>query len=175
MQSNHAPVRAPTRIVRARCINELFQCSRTTPAVVPLTLHPEPICLDASLLVLPSPCGVRSAHRSLRTRSHFVELTGPWATLAARPKGSTSLGQRAGLAQRKTVGDIQQASGEVWYAHVVIFAKPTLNIALSGPILYFEAFRQPIVVLGSPDVVLEYLDRRSANTSDRLGAPSISL
>ncbi|KAI0691793.1 CyP450 monooxygenase [Cerioporus squamosus] len=44
-----------------------------------------------------------------------------------------------------------------------------------GPILYFEAFRQPIVVLGSPDAVLEYLDRRSANTSDRLKAPSISL
>ncbi|TFK83976.1 CyP450 monooxygenase [Polyporus arcularius HHB13444] len=44
-----------------------------------------------------------------------------------------------------------------------------------GPILYFEAFRQPIVVLGSPDAVLEYLDRRSANTSDRLRTPSISL
>ncbi|KAI0690875.1 cytochrome P450, partial [Cerioporus squamosus] len=36
-----------------------------------------------------------------------------------------------------------------------------------GAILYFEAFRS--------DAVLEYLDRRSANTSDRLKAPSISL
>ncbi|KAI0690874.1 cytochrome P450 [Cerioporus squamosus] len=44
-----------------------------------------------------------------------------------------------------------------------------------GPILYFEAFRQPIVVLGSPDTVLEFLDRRSANTSDRKQTPSISL
>ncbi|RPD57200.1 CyP450 monooxygenase [Lentinus tigrinus ALCF2SS1-7] len=44
-----------------------------------------------------------------------------------------------------------------------------------GPILYFEAFRQPIVVLGSPDTVLDFLDRRSANTSDRKQTPSIAL
>ena len=49
-----------------------------------------------------------------------------------------------------------------------------LNI-IAGPILYLEAFRQPIVVLGSPEAVLEYLDRRSANTSDRKQTPSIAL
>ncbi len=51
----------------------------------------------------------------------------------------------------------------------------SLSLSPPGPILYFEAFRQPIVVLGSPDTTLEFLDRRSANTSDRKQTPSISL
>ncbi|RPD57201.1 CyP450 monooxygenase [Lentinus tigrinus ALCF2SS1-7] len=44
-----------------------------------------------------------------------------------------------------------------------------------GPILYFQVLKQPIVVLCSPEAVLEYMDRRSANTSDRLQSPSILL
>lgn len=36
-------------------------------------------------------------------------------------------------------------------------------------------FGQDMIVLGSPEVIFEMLDKRSANTSDRKQTPSISL
>ncbi len=37
----------------------------------------------------------------------------------------------------------------------------------SGDILHFEVLGDSIVVLGSAEVIMEFLDKRSANTSDR--------
>nr|VWO95121.1 N/A [Ganoderma boninense] len=44
-----------------------------------------------------------------------------------------------------------------------------------GNILCMHVFTQPVVVLGSADVISEYLDKRSANTSDRKQTASLQL
>ncbi|PIL22985.1 cytochrome P450 [Ganoderma sinense ZZ0214-1] len=44
-----------------------------------------------------------------------------------------------------------------------------------GDILCLHVFTQPVVVLGSADVIVEYLDKRSANTSDRKQTASLKL
>ncbi|KAM5539386.1 hypothetical protein V8D89_006838 [Ganoderma adspersum] len=44
-----------------------------------------------------------------------------------------------------------------------------------GDILCLRVFSQPMVVLGSADVIIEYLDKRSANTSDRKQTASLQL
>lgn len=41
--------------------------------------------------------------------------------------------------------------------------------------MHFQVLGQRVVVLGSSDVVLEYLDKRSANTSDRKVTPMLEL
>ena len=38
-----------------------------------------------------------------------------------------------------------------------------------------RVFQQSILVLGDADVVLEFLDKRSSNTSSRLQTPSVAL
>lgn len=48
--------------------------------------------------------------------------------------------------------------------------------AISGDIVHLRVLGQSIVVLGSADIVFEYLDsKRSANTSDRKQTPMIEL
>ncbi|KAI0357528.1 cytochrome P450 [Trametes cingulata] len=44
-----------------------------------------------------------------------------------------------------------------------------------GEIVYLEAFGQPLIVLGSPRVLFEFLEKRSANTSDRTVSPLLPL
>ncbi|KAI1785552.1 cytochrome P450 [Ganoderma leucocontextum] len=44
-----------------------------------------------------------------------------------------------------------------------------------GDVLRLRTFNQDMVILGSPEVIFELLDRRSANTSDRKQTPSIPL
>ncbi|PIL29134.1 hypothetical protein GSI_09183 [Ganoderma sinense ZZ0214-1] len=44
-----------------------------------------------------------------------------------------------------------------------------------GDVVYLQVFGQSIVVLGSPDAIFEYLDKQSANTSDRVQTPMIEL
>ncbi|KAI1792486.1 cytochrome P450 [Ganoderma leucocontextum] len=44
-----------------------------------------------------------------------------------------------------------------------------------GDVLYLKVLGQPIVVLGSAEAIFEYLDKRSANTSDRVQSPMIEL
>ncbi|TFK92563.1 O-methylsterigmatocystin oxidoreductase [Polyporus arcularius HHB13444] len=44
-----------------------------------------------------------------------------------------------------------------------------------GDIMHFQVLGQHIVVLGSSDIILEYLDKRSANTSDRKVTPMLEL
>ncbi|PIL29427.1 cytochrome P450 [Ganoderma sinense ZZ0214-1] len=44
-----------------------------------------------------------------------------------------------------------------------------------GDILHFQVLGQSVVVLGSADAILEYLDKRSANTSDRPQSPMLEL
>ncbi len=41
--------------------------------------------------------------------------------------------------------------------------------------MHFQVLGQHIVVLGSSDVIFEYLDKRSANTSDRKVTPMLEL
>ncbi|KAI1782834.1 cytochrome P450 [Ganoderma leucocontextum] len=44
-----------------------------------------------------------------------------------------------------------------------------------GDVLYLQVLGQSIVVLGSAEAIFEYLDKRSANTSDRVQSPMIEL
>ncbi|KAI0330486.1 cytochrome P450 [Cubamyces sp. BRFM 1775] len=44
-----------------------------------------------------------------------------------------------------------------------------------GPIMYMEVFGSPIVVLESPDIMTELLEKRSAKTSERIKTPLIPL
>ncbi|RDX45836.1 cytochrome P450 [Lentinus brumalis] len=44
-----------------------------------------------------------------------------------------------------------------------------------GDIMHFQVLGQHVVVLGSSDVIFEYLDKRSANTSDRKVTPMLEL
>ena len=55
------------------------------------------------------------------------------------------------------------------------FPHEQLTDLLVGDVLYFQVLGQSIVVLGSADVVKEYLDKRAANTSDRVQTPMIEL
>ena len=41
--------------------------------------------------------------------------------------------------------------------------------------MHFRVLGQSMVVLGSADAIFEYLDKRSANTSDRIQTPMIEL
>ncbi|EJF61749.1 hypothetical protein DICSQDRAFT_22143, partial [Dichomitus squalens LYAD-421 SS1] len=45
----------------------------------------------------------------------------------------------------------------------------------AGTILHIEVFGQHVVVLGSPEIILEYLEKGSLNTSDRKQTPVLSL
>ncbi|KAI0730576.1 cytochrome P450 [Earliella scabrosa] len=47
--------------------------------------------------------------------------------------------------------------------------------ATYGDILHMEILGRHYVVLGSADVIMEYLDKRSANTSDRIRTPLLDL
>ncbi|KAM5536777.1 hypothetical protein V8D89_009495 [Ganoderma adspersum] len=44
-----------------------------------------------------------------------------------------------------------------------------------GDVVYLQVLGQSIMVLGSPEVIFEYLDKRSANTSSRAQTPMIEL
>ncbi|KAM5536769.1 hypothetical protein V8D89_009487 [Ganoderma adspersum] len=44
-----------------------------------------------------------------------------------------------------------------------------------GDVIYLQVLGQPIVVLGSADAIFEYLDKRTANTSDRVQSPMTEL
>ena len=55
-----------------------------------------------------------------------------------------------------------------WYS-------PQLNIALVGDVLYFRVFNQDSVVLGSPEAISEFLEKRTVNTSDRPYSPITQL
>ncbi|KAI0697653.1 cytochrome P450 [Cerioporus squamosus] len=44
-----------------------------------------------------------------------------------------------------------------------------------GDIMHFQVLGQHVVVLGSSDLIFEYLDKRSANTSDRKSTPMLKL
>ncbi|OSD07446.1 cytochrome P450 [Trametes coccinea BRFM310] len=44
-----------------------------------------------------------------------------------------------------------------------------------GDIVYVEVFGRPMLILGNPDVMLEFLDKRSAISSDRVPSPLIEL
>lgn len=46
---------------------------------------------------------------------------------------------------------------------------------VEGDIMYFQVLGQSIMVIGSPEAMFEYLDKRSANTSDRVQTPMIEL
>lgn len=46
---------------------------------------------------------------------------------------------------------------------------------VEGDIVYLQVLGQSIMVLGSPEVIFEYLDKRSANTSSRAQTPMIEL
>ncbi|OSD07442.1 cytochrome P450 [Trametes coccinea BRFM310] len=48
-------------------------------------------------------------------------------------------------------------------------------LAKYGDIVYLEVLGAPMVVLGSPELIDEFLEKRSANTSDRIKTPLISL
>ena len=61
--------------------------------------------------------------------------------------------------------------------YVALLWCPTANdkLFVAGDILHFRVLGTSIVVLGSADVIFEYLDGRSANTSDRKQTPLIEL
>lgn len=46
---------------------------------------------------------------------------------------------------------------------------------VEGDILHFRVLGQSVVVLGSPEAIFECLDKRSANTSDRVQTPMTEL
>ncbi|KAI9058130.1 cytochrome P450 [Trametes sanguinea] len=48
-------------------------------------------------------------------------------------------------------------------------------LAKYGDIVYLEVLGAPMIVLGSPELIDEFLEKRSANTSDRVKTPLISL
>ncbi len=46
---------------------------------------------------------------------------------------------------------------------------------VEGDVIYFQLLGQSVVVLGSSEVISEYLDKRSAHTSDRVQSPMVKL
>ena len=51
------------------------------------------------------------------------------------------------------------------------FYSSMLNYLSPGDIVHLRAMGRSFVVLGNAEVVLEYLEKRSANTSDRIDSP----
>ena len=56
-----------------------------------------------------------------------------------------------------------------------LFPSLELTGLVEGDIVYLQVLGQSIMVLGSPEVIFEYLDKRSANTSSRAQTPMIEL
>ena len=50
-----------------------------------------------------------------------------------------------------------------------------LTSLIKGDVLHFRVLGRSIVVLGSAEAIYEYLDKQSANTSDRVQTPMIEL
>ena len=61
--------------------------------------------------------------------------------------------------------------GECIHPGVVIFAIDDSK----GDVLRLRIFDKEMLIVNSPDVIFEYLDRRSANTSGRPVGPTVSL
>ena len=77
---------------------------------------------------------------------------------------------------RQWVGyrDLSRELGEQACAFLQSF-ELTVPVEFEGDVMYFQVLGQSIVVLGSSGAIVEYLDKRSANTSSRIQTPMIEL
>ena len=61
------------------------------------------------------------------------------------------------------------------YGLSLTFDYNLLRVHMVGDVMYLQIFKQPVLVLGDPDSITEFFEKRSANTSDRKQTPSMSL
>lgn len=99
-----------------------------------------------------------------------------WLPLPLGPKGLPFIGNFFHMPKSRVWLGFRNLCAEygAYHTHPTA-ALDLITMWIIGNVVCLRVLNQSVVILGDPDVILAFMDRRSANTSSRVQTPSFSL